>query len=93
MKEYGMTVHQAYEKLRALIDEAWMEIVQGCLCKTQPMELLEKVVNVARVMDNMYIQSQRHHNFNVCELCVNMIKIQHQIGLFISMIHVLNMPP
>jgi hypothetical protein len=54
MKEYGMTVHQAYEKLRALIDEAWMEIVQGCLCKTEPMELLEKVVNVARVMDNMY---------------------------------------
>ena len=54
MKEYGMMVHQAYEKLGDLIDEAWMEIVQGCLDKAQPMELLEKAVNVARVMDNMY---------------------------------------
>jgi (-)-germacrene D synthase len=62
MKEYGMTVHQAYEKLRALIDEAWMEIVQGCLCKTQPMELLEKVVNVARVMDNMYKRDDAYTN-------------------------------
>jgi len=54
MKEYGITVEEANEKLRELIDEAWMEIVQGCLDKTQPMELLEKAVNVARVMDNMY---------------------------------------
>ncbi|KAG2632747.1 hypothetical protein PVAP13_2NG123018 [Panicum virgatum] len=52
--EYGITVEEANEKLRELIDEAWMEIVQGCLDKTQPMELLEKAVNVARVMDNMY---------------------------------------
>ncbi|KAG2641123.1 (E)-beta-caryophyllene synthase-like isoform X4 [Panicum virgatum] len=54
MKEYGMTVHQAYEKLRALIDEAWMDIVQGCLDQPYPMEILEKVVNIARTMDKMY---------------------------------------
>jgi len=54
MKEYGMTVHQAYEKLRALIDEAWMDIVQGCLDQAYPWEHLEKVVNIARGMDNMY---------------------------------------
>ena len=49
-----MTVHQAYEKLRALIDEAWMDIVQGCLGQPYPMEILEKVVNIARTMDKMY---------------------------------------
>ncbi|CAN6197312.1 unnamed protein product [Urochloa humidicola] len=54
MKEYGVTVDQANEKLRALINEAWMDTIQGCLDQTHPMELLEKVVNVARVMDNMY---------------------------------------
>lgn len=54
MKEYGITVDHANEKLRALIDEAWMDIVQGCLDQTHPMELLEKAVNVARGMDNMY---------------------------------------
>ncbi|RLN36423.1 (E)-beta-farnesene synthase-like [Panicum miliaceum] len=54
MKEYGITVDETNEKLQELIGEAWMEIVQGCLDKAQPMELLEKAVNVARVMDYMY---------------------------------------
>ncbi|CAN6203433.1 unnamed protein product [Urochloa humidicola] len=54
MKEYGITVDQANGKLRELIDEAWMDIVQGCLVRTHPMELLEKAVNVARAMDNIY---------------------------------------
>ncbi|CAL5079305.1 unnamed protein product [Urochloa decumbens] len=54
MMEYGITVDEANGKLRALIDEAWMDIVKGCLDQAHPMELLEKVVNVARVMDNMY---------------------------------------
>ncbi|CAL5066362.1 unnamed protein product [Urochloa decumbens] len=54
MKEYGITVDEANGKLRAVIDEAWMDIVKGCLDQIHPMELLEKAVNVARVMDNMY---------------------------------------
>jgi (-)-germacrene D synthase len=54
MKEYGFTVEQAKGKLGALIDEAWMDIVEGCLDGGHPMALLEKVVNLARGMDHMY---------------------------------------
>lgn len=44
MKEHGVT-----GKLRGLIDEAWMDIVEGCLDGKHPvpMALLEKVVNLA----------------------------------------------
>jgi hypothetical protein len=54
MKEYGFTVEQAKEKLGALIDEAWMDIVEECLDGGHPMALLEKAVNLARGMDHMY---------------------------------------
>ena len=54
MKEYGFTVEQAKEKLGALIDKAWMDIVEECLDGGHPMALLEKAVNLARGMDHMY---------------------------------------
>ncbi|RLM62196.1 (E)-beta-farnesene synthase-like [Panicum miliaceum] len=55
MKQYGVTAEQANEKLRAVIEEAWMDIVQECLDQKQrPMELLEKAVDVARTMDFFY---------------------------------------
>jgi len=30
-KEYGTTIEQAIEKLRELIEEAWMDITEECL--------------------------------------------------------------
>ncbi|KAF8728668.1 hypothetical protein HU200_017939 [Digitaria exilis] len=54
MKEHGFTAEQAREELGALIDRSWMDIVEECLDARRPMELLEKVVNLARGMDHMY---------------------------------------
>nr|QLR06789.1 terpene synthase clade-I-ancestor [synthetic construct] len=56
MKEYGITIEEAYEKLRELIEESWMDIVEECLrpAQTQPTALLETVVNLARTMDFLY---------------------------------------
>ncbi|RCV30350.1 hypothetical protein SETIT_6G087900v2 [Setaria italica] len=60
MKEYGFTAEQAKGKLGALIDEAWMNIVEGCLDGEHPMGLLERVVNLAQGMDHMYKRRCMH---------------------------------
>jgi hypothetical protein len=57
-KEYGTTVEQAIEKLRELIDEAWMDITEECLRQPQPKALLERVANLARTMDFLYKDEQ-----------------------------------
>ncbi|KAG2576590.1 hypothetical protein PVAP13_6NG032600 [Panicum virgatum] len=54
MKQYGITAEQANEKLRVIIEEAWMDIVQEYLDQKQPREFLEKSVDVARTMDFFY---------------------------------------
>ncbi|KAL6856832.1 hypothetical protein ACP4OV_018214 [Aristida adscensionis] len=54
MKQYGVTVEQANEKLRVVIEKAWMDILQECLDQKYPMALLDKAVNLARTMDFMY---------------------------------------
>ena len=54
MKQYGITAEQANEKLRVIIKEAWMDIVQEYLDQKRPREFLEKSVDVARTMDFFY---------------------------------------
>ncbi|TKW05095.1 hypothetical protein SEVIR_7G154203v4 [Setaria viridis] len=54
MKEYGFTVSQANKKIREIVEEAWMDMVQECLEQKHPMAVLEKVVNIARTMDFVY---------------------------------------
>ncbi|GJN39710.1 hypothetical protein PR202_gb28845 [Eleusine coracana subsp. coracana] len=54
MKQYGGTVEEANDKLRVIIEEAWMDMVEECLDQKHPMVLLEKAVNIARTMDFMY---------------------------------------
>ncbi|XP_066326143.1 (E)-beta-caryophyllene synthase-like [Miscanthus floridulus] len=54
MKEYGVTVEEANEKLRIIIEETWMDIVEDYLQQKRPMVLLETAVNIARTMDFMY---------------------------------------
>lgn len=44
----------ANEKLKVIIEEAWMDIVDECLHTKQPMALLEKATDLARTMDFMY---------------------------------------
>ncbi|VAH40853.1 unnamed protein product [Triticum turgidum subsp. durum] len=53
-KEHGIAVAEANEKLKVIIEEAWMDIVCECLHKKQPMVLLEKATDLARTMDFMY---------------------------------------
>lgn len=54
VKQYGVTVEEAYEKLGVIIEEAWMDIVEECLAWKHPAVLMETVVNLARTMDFMY---------------------------------------
>ena len=52
MKQYGVMIEEANEKLRVKIEEAWMDIVEECLEQKRPMALLETAVNVARIVDS-----------------------------------------
>ena len=54
MKQYGVTAEEANEKLRVVIEEAWMDIVEEYLNQKRPMEFLEKSIDVARSMDFFY---------------------------------------
>uniref|UniRef100_A0A804RHM3 Terpene synthase metal-binding domain-containing protein n=1 Tax=Zea mays TaxID=4577 RepID=A0A804RHM3_MAIZE len=54
MKQYNVTIKEANEKLRAVIEEAWMDIVQDSLEQERPRALLDIAINVARVADFMY---------------------------------------
>ena len=54
MKQYGVTVEEAIEKLKFTCEEAWMDIVQGCLDQEYPMAILNKVVSVGRSLDFIY---------------------------------------
>ncbi|KAL6643118.1 hypothetical protein ACP70R_021299 [Stipagrostis hirtigluma subsp. patula] len=54
IKQYMVTVEQANEKLRTIIEETWMDIIQECLDQKQPMEVLHKTVHLARTTDFLY---------------------------------------
>jgi hypothetical protein len=54
MKEHGITIKEANVKLKAIIEEAWMDIVKECLKQKHPFTLLEKAADLARTMDFMY---------------------------------------
>ncbi|KAI4968542.1 hypothetical protein ZWY2020_045874 [Hordeum vulgare] len=46
-KEHGITIGEANDKLKVIIEEARMDIVHECLHKKQPMVLLEKATDLA----------------------------------------------
>ncbi|TVU47050.1 hypothetical protein EJB05_06628, partial [Eragrostis curvula] len=77
MKEHGITAEQANEKLRVLIDEAWMDIVQGSLDRRHPMALLEKAVNVARAMDHVYKRDDAYTTSFSLKDIITSIVVQH----------------
>jgi len=54
VKEHGFTTEEAIEKLRELIEEAWMDISEDCLVQPRPTALLERMINLARTMDFLY---------------------------------------
>uniref|UniRef100_A0ACD5UE79 Uncharacterized protein n=1 Tax=Avena sativa TaxID=4498 RepID=A0ACD5UE79_AVESA len=54
MKEHGITTEQAHVKLKAIIEEAWMDITMEYLEHKHPILLLEKAIDLARTMDFMY---------------------------------------
>ncbi|XP_040247668.1 (-)-germacrene D synthase-like isoform X2 [Aegilops tauschii subsp. strangulata] len=55
IKEHGVTVDQAKEALGGLVEEQWRSINEEFLSNTTvPVEVLTRVVNLARVMDCMY---------------------------------------
>ncbi|OEL27048.1 (E)-beta-farnesene synthase [Dichanthelium oligosanthes] len=52
--EYGVTVEEAIEKLKGIVDEAWMDVVQDCLDQKYPMELLKKGISTGQSIDFIY---------------------------------------
>jgi hypothetical protein len=47
-------MEEANEKLRVIIAEAWMDIIEECLERKRPTTLLEIAVDLARTMDFIY---------------------------------------
>ncbi|WVZ54584.1 hypothetical protein U9M48_005358, partial [Paspalum notatum var. saurae] len=54
MKQYGVTIEEAIEKLNVMVENAWIDMVQECLDQKCPMVLLEKAVSFARSLDFYY---------------------------------------
>jgi len=54
MKQYGVTVEEAIEKLGVILEKAWMDMVQECFDQEYPMALLEKVISFAQSVDFFY---------------------------------------
>nr|CAB3479944.1 unnamed protein product [Digitaria exilis] len=54
MKQYGVTVEEAIEKLNVIVEKAWMDMVQECIDQKYPTLLLEKVVSFAQSIDFFY---------------------------------------
>nr|UJH94378.1 germacrene D synthase 2 [Zanthoxylum ailanthoides] len=55
MKQYGATEEEAYNVFRKQVSNAWKDINEECLRPTAvPMPLLERIINLTRVMDVVY---------------------------------------
>ena len=57
MKQYGVSEEQVYNEFHNQIMNPWMDINQECLKPTAiPMPLLNRVLNLSRVIDVIYKQ-------------------------------------
>ncbi|CAO2176077.1 unnamed protein product [Urochloa humidicola] len=54
MTQYGVTVEEAIEKLRVIVEEAWMDVVEDFLDQKYPMELLKKGISTGQSIDFIY---------------------------------------
>lgn len=54
MKQYGITVDEAIEKLQIVVEEGWMDMMQDYLDQKYPMTLLKKVVSFGQAIDFVY---------------------------------------
>ncbi|KAF8691998.1 hypothetical protein HU200_039943 [Digitaria exilis] len=51
MKQYGVTVEEAIEKLKIVLEEAWMDMMQDYLEQKYPMTLLKKGISFGQSID------------------------------------------
>ncbi|KAJ1267219.1 hypothetical protein BS78_07G039800 [Paspalum vaginatum] len=54
IKQYGVTVEEAIEKLKVITDKAWMDMVEECLDQKYPIALLQKVVSFGQSISFIY---------------------------------------
>ncbi|CAL4997512.1 unnamed protein product [Urochloa decumbens] len=54
MTQYGVTVEEAVEKLKVIVEEAWMDVVKDFLDQKYPMELLKKGISTGQSIDFIY---------------------------------------
>lgn len=56
LKDYGVSRPKACEEIREMVASAWKDMNKFCLKPTAfPMSLLMRVINFARVMEDLYL--------------------------------------
>ncbi|XP_031119843.1 vetispiradiene synthase 3-like [Ipomoea triloba] len=60
MRDYGVSVHEAMDKLQEIVDNAWKDINEDIVEPTLPIsrEILMCLLNIARVDSVVYMQNQ-----------------------------------
>lgn len=87
MKQYGVTVEGAIEKLRVIMEKSWMDIVEECLYQDHyPLALLERVVALAQSTYFIYMGGEDKYTIpsklkdSLDSLYINLISVcQHRI--------------
>jgi (-)-germacrene D synthase len=58
MKQHGVSEQVVHDELKMQVDDAWKDINEECMRPTVvPMPLLMRVLNLARVIDVIYKES------------------------------------
>nr|QWQ79606.1 TPS48 [Juglans sigillata] len=67
MKQHGVSKHEAEEEFKKQIVNAWKDINSDFLKPTQvPKHFLERVLNLARVMDVVYKDGDAYTRLHKC---------------------------
>nr|CAB3495747.1 unnamed protein product [Digitaria exilis] len=80
MKEHGVTVQVAREKIQDMIEETWKDFNQEWLDinsrRLVPKELLERIFNLTRTMVFMYNQDDAYTNSHVIKDTINSLFVE-----------------
>ena len=74
MKQYDVSKQEVHDEFRKQIVNAWKDINKECIRPTKvPVPFLTRVVNLARVMDLLYVRLNLINHlvdFIPCQICL-----------------------
>ena len=74
MKQYDVSKQEVHDEFRKQIVNAWKDINKECIRPTEvPVPFLTRVVNLARVMDLLYVRLNLINHlvgFIPCQICL-----------------------